>query len=279
MDIILLDYIDKVGDKHEVVKVRDGFGRNYLIPKGLGIVANKTNLARLNGLKKQAEKKENAMLDTYREYAAKLASKTLQIASKAGESGRLFGSVTSQHLVDTIKEDLGLTIEKRMVEMPEEVKELGAYEAIVRFHAEVMATVKFEVVREKKATSTPVDETSSDRQAVEAPVEVAAAAPIVEEAVAPVVEAVAEVAEQVEETVVAETAAIEEAAETVAEEVAETVEDTAEAVEEVIEEAPVAAVEAAVEEIETAVEDEVVAEAAPSDDDAEGSEDESEKEA
>ena len=86
------------------------------------------------------------MVGTYREYAAKLAAKTLKIVAKAGESGRLFGSVTAQNLVDAIREQVGLTIEKRIVEMPEEVKELGSYEAQVKFHPEVIATVRFDVV-------------------------------------------------------------------------------------------------------------------------------------
>lgn len=146
MEVILLDHIEKVGDKHDVVKVKDGFGRNYLIPKGLAIVANKSNMARLTGMKKQASKKEAAMVGTYREYAAQLASAQLKIVAKAGESGRLFGSVTSQHLIAAIKDQLGLDVEKRIVEMPEEVKELGTYEASVKFHPEVIAPVKFEVV-------------------------------------------------------------------------------------------------------------------------------------
>lgn len=151
MEVILLDHIEKVGDKHDVVKVKDGFGRNYLIPKGLAIVANKANMARLTGLKKQTAKKEAAKVGTYQEYAAQLAAAPLKIVAKAGESGRLFGSVTSQHLITAIKDQLGLDVEKRIVEMPEEVKELGVYEASIKFHPEVIATAKFEVVSEEAA--------------------------------------------------------------------------------------------------------------------------------
>ncbi len=148
MNIILLDNIEKVGAKHDVVKVKDGYGRNYLIPKGLAIVANKANMARLDGLKKQAAKKEAAMVTTYQEFAAKLAAGTLKVTAKAGESGRLFGSVTAQHLAAAIKDQFGVDVDKRIVEMPEEVKELGQYDATVHFHAEVPAKVKFEVVAE-----------------------------------------------------------------------------------------------------------------------------------
>lgn len=151
MEVILLDHIDKVGAKHEVIKVKDGFGRNYLIPKGLAIVANKSNMARLDGLKKQNAKKEAALVGTYREYAAKLASATLQISAKAGESGRLFGSVTAIQLAAAIKTQFGLDVDKRLITMPEEVKELGSYEATVNYHPEVIAPVKFEVVSDKPA--------------------------------------------------------------------------------------------------------------------------------
>jgi len=147
MNIILLEHIDKVGAKHDVVKVKDGYGRNYLLPKGLAIVANKTNLARLEGLKKQAAKKESAIINAFREVAAKIAGTTLKVTAKAGETGRLFGSVTAQHVANALK-DMGVEADKRIIEMPEEVKELGTYTATVKFHPEVVQEVKFEVIAE-----------------------------------------------------------------------------------------------------------------------------------
>lgn len=147
MNIILLDHIDKVGAKHDVVKVKDGYGRNYLIPQGLGIVANKPNLARLEGMKKIGSKKEAALIAALKEVAAKLVGKRLKITAKAGENGRLFGSVTAQNLSNALLE-LGVEADKRIIEMPEEVKELGSYTATVKFHPEVEATVKFDVVNE-----------------------------------------------------------------------------------------------------------------------------------
>jgi large subunit ribosomal protein L9 len=148
MNIILLEHIEKVGAKHDVVKVKDGYGRNYLIPNGLAIVANKPNLARLEGMKKQSAKKEAANVEMYKGLAAKLNGVTVKITAKAGESGRLFGSVTNQHMVTAMKEQCGVDVEKRIVEMPEEVKELGSYTATVRFHPEVVQEVAFEVVAE-----------------------------------------------------------------------------------------------------------------------------------
>lgn len=148
MNIILLDHIEKVGSKHDVVKVKDGYGRNYLLPNGLAIVANRPNLARLEGLKKQSAKKEGAVIAAFKEVAAKLNGVKLSIPAKAGESGRLFGSVSAQNISAALKE-MGIDADKRIIEMPEEVKELGSYTATVKFHPEVQQEVTFEVVAEE----------------------------------------------------------------------------------------------------------------------------------
>ncbi len=148
MNIILLEHIEKVGAKLDVVKVKDGYGRNYLLPKGLAIVANKPNLARLEGMKKQAAKKEAVLIEQYRAIAAKMAGSKLKISAKAGESGRLFGSVTAQHLSNALSA-IGVEADKRIIEMPEEVKDLGSYTAQVKFHPEVVVDVNFDVVAEE----------------------------------------------------------------------------------------------------------------------------------
>ncbi len=147
MNIILLEHIEKVGAKHEVVTVKDGYGRNYLIPQGLAIVANKTNMAKLDGMKKQADKKESAMISTYQALLAKTEGQTLKITAKAGESGRLFGSVSATDLVKALAA-IGVDAEKRHIIMPEEVKELGAYTAVLKYHPQVSGDVAFEVVTE-----------------------------------------------------------------------------------------------------------------------------------
>ena len=156
MNIILLEHIEKVGAKHDVVKVKDGYGRNYLLPKGLAIVANKVNLAKLEGMKKQASKKEAVIIAAFKEIAAKLAGAKLKIAAKAGETGRLFGSVSAQHISNALRE-MGVEADKRIIEMPEEVKELGSYTATVKFHPEVHQDVAFEVVSEKEEVDEMAD--------------------------------------------------------------------------------------------------------------------------
>jgi large subunit ribosomal protein L9 len=145
MQVILLENLDKVGAKHEVVKVKDGFGRNYLIPQGLALVANKPNMARLDGLKKQAAKKEGVIIEQAKTFAAQLDGKTLKIVAKAGESGRLFGSVGAAQIADGIKKQFDLDVDKHNISV-DDVKELGNYTADIRFHPTVIVNLPFEVV-------------------------------------------------------------------------------------------------------------------------------------
>lgn len=148
MNIILLKDLDNVGDKHTVVKVKDGFGRNYLLPNGLALVANSTNLRRLNELIRIEDARESKKLDFYKEIAGRLAGTTLRIGAKSGTSGKIFGSVTNVQLAAAIKDQLELEIERRKIEIPEEVKTLGMYTADINLHKEVKAQVNFEVVED-----------------------------------------------------------------------------------------------------------------------------------
>ena len=148
MEIILLQDVDKVGDRHSIVTVKDGYGRNLLIPKGLAIVANDGNRRRLAEVIKQEEAKESKMLDTYKEMATQLSGQVLQIGAKAGTSGKIFGSVTNVQIAAAIKDKIGLDIPRKKIVLNDEIKELGEYTATIALHKEVMGTVKFEVVGE-----------------------------------------------------------------------------------------------------------------------------------
>lgn len=148
MEIILLNDVEKLGDKYEVVKVKPGYGRNFLIPKGLGIIASESNLRRLGNLKRQEDILENKKLSTYRDMAAQLNGVTLRIGAKTGTSGKIFGSVTNVQLAQAIKDQCNLDIERKKIHILEEVKELGNYSAQIDFHKEVSGKVNFEVVSE-----------------------------------------------------------------------------------------------------------------------------------
>ncbi len=149
MEIILLKDIEKVGEKHTIVKVRDGYGRNYLIPQGMAIVANKANRNRLEGLKRREGAVEAKLVTEYQEIAALLKGKVLQIGAKAGTSGKIFGSVTNVQIAAALKEQFNIDMDRRKIELPEEdIKMVGAYTAKLLLHKDVQPELNFEVVAE-----------------------------------------------------------------------------------------------------------------------------------
>ena len=148
MEIILLQDVEHVGYKHELVTVKDGYGRNYLIPQGLALIANGANKARLKELQRREESMEAKRLGEYQEMAAKLDGQVLRIGAKAGTSGKIFGSVTTIQVVNALKEQFDLDIERRKVQLPDNVKELGTYKMVIALHKEVQPEVTFEVVAE-----------------------------------------------------------------------------------------------------------------------------------
>ena len=148
MEIILLQDIENVGAKHDLVTVKPGHGRNYLIPQGMAIIANKSNRARLNEMIRQDERRESKKVDEYQEMASKIQSEVLTIGAKAGTSGKIFGSVTNVQIAQVLKEKLGIDVDRRKIDIPEEVKSLGTYQANINFHPEVSCLVNFEVVEE-----------------------------------------------------------------------------------------------------------------------------------
>lgn len=148
MEIILLEDIDKVGDKHTIVTVKNGYGRNYLIPQGKALIANTTNRKRLADLERQEEAREAKMVGHYQEMAKQLEGKTLKIGAKAGTSGKIFGSVTNVQVIAALKEQFGVEVERKKVILPAEVKNIGNYELTLRLHADVQPKMNFEVVEE-----------------------------------------------------------------------------------------------------------------------------------
>ena len=148
MNIILLEDIDKLGDKFDVVTVKPGYARNYLIPNGKALIANDTNNRRLEDYRRREERAESKKLSVYQEVADKLKGKTLKIGAKAGTSGKIFGSVTNVQIIAALKEQFGVEVERKKVELPEEVKTLGTYTLNLNLHKEVIAPVEFEVVAE-----------------------------------------------------------------------------------------------------------------------------------
>jgi large subunit ribosomal protein L9 len=147
MDIILLQNIDKVGGKFEVVSVKDGYARNYLIPQKKALIANDTNMRRLEDYRRREAARLAKSLDEYKAIANKLNDSLLKIGAKAGTSGKIFGSVTNIQLAQALMDQLEVEVDRKIIEIPE-VKTLGTYTATVNLHPEVESTIKFEVVEE-----------------------------------------------------------------------------------------------------------------------------------
>jgi large subunit ribosomal protein L9 len=148
MDIILIQDVDNLGGANEVVKVRNGYARNYLIPQKFAVEASPSNLKQLEEKRKQIEKKEKKMLSAINEVIAKLKEGALKIGAKSGTSGKIFGSVTSLQLARAIREQKGYEIDRKKITLPDEVKELGAYKATIDFGNGHSTELEFEVVAE-----------------------------------------------------------------------------------------------------------------------------------
>ncbi len=147
MEIILKQDIPGLGYKYDTVTVKPGYGRNYLIPQGQAILANKSNRKMIDENIRQAAHKAEKLKNDAQELAAKLEALTIKIGTKAGENGKIFGAVTSNQLAEIFKEN-GYDVDRRRISFKGEIKTLGDYEATVDLHREVKASIKFSVVAE-----------------------------------------------------------------------------------------------------------------------------------
>ena len=145
MDIILKENIEKLGFKNEIVSVKNGYGRNFLIPKGLGILATESAVKVLNENLKQQSQKEEEEIKVATKTAAALPTLTINLIAKVAEGGtKLFGSIKTSQFTDALAA-LGHTIDASFVKLPK-VKELGTFEAEVRLHRTISVNVSFNVI-------------------------------------------------------------------------------------------------------------------------------------
>jgi len=148
MEVILIQDVDNLGGAHELVRVKNGYARNFLLPRQLAIEATPGNRKILEERMKQLAKKEAAMLAEVNSVIAKLAEAPLKIGAKTGTSGKIFGSVTSLQISRAIRDQKGYDIDRRRISITDEVKEIGAYKAHIDFGNGKTADVEFEVVGE-----------------------------------------------------------------------------------------------------------------------------------
>lgn len=147
MEVILKQDIKKLGEKDDVVTVKPGYGRNYLIPKGFAELATPSAKKVLAENIRQAQFKQEKIKKDATELAAKLEGLKLTIGAKAGESGKIFGSVNSIQVADALKKQ-GFEVDRRRITFEEDPKVLGEYVANLNLHKEVKVQVPFEVVAE-----------------------------------------------------------------------------------------------------------------------------------
>ena len=148
MELILLDDVDNLGVKFDLVKVKAGYGRNFLIPKGLAKIATPSNRKHVEEIKKQQSAKIAKTVEDMRALAERISAETFRIGAKAGGTGKLFGSVTNVQLAEAIMKMYGVKLDRKKVHIIGEVKELGTYKANVDLYKDVNVEITFEVVED-----------------------------------------------------------------------------------------------------------------------------------
>ena len=149
MELILKEDVENLGFKDDVVKVKNGYGRNFLIPNGLAMLATESNKKVLAEKIKQSQNKQKKAIDEAQKIVKKLEKLDLKIAAKALEGDKLFGSITSADISKELAENK-LEIEKKYIQLSSNIKNTGSYSAKIRLHREVNFELSFEVVKEQK---------------------------------------------------------------------------------------------------------------------------------
>jgi large subunit ribosomal protein L9 len=144
IDLILREDIPSLGKAGQMVRVKPGYARNFLLPRGLAFEATEGNRKRIEAESKARQARANTERDAAQDLATRLAAVTLNFSAKAGEDGRLFGSVTSGDIAHKLEEE-GITIDKRKIELEHPLKQLGFHAVPVRLHHDVQAEVRINV--------------------------------------------------------------------------------------------------------------------------------------
>lgn len=146
MDVILIKDVDNLGSAHELVTVRPGYGRNYLIPQKFAVEANKSNIKMLEERRKVLLKREEKLVAEIANVSAVLKESPVKVGAKIGTSGKIFGSVTPIQLARAIREQKGYEIDRRRISILDDVKEAGTFNAQIDFGKDKIVDLTFEVV-------------------------------------------------------------------------------------------------------------------------------------
>ena len=146
MKVILLEDVKALGKKGEIVNVNDGYARNCIFPKKLGIEATSKNLNDLKLQKANEDKKAQALLDEAKELAKKVEAGKVTLAIKVGEGGRTFGSISTKEIAQAVKEQLNMELDKKKMVLDDAIKALGVYTVKLKLHPKVTGNLKVKVV-------------------------------------------------------------------------------------------------------------------------------------
>jgi large subunit ribosomal protein L9 len=147
MKVILKEDVKKLGNMGQIVTVADGFARNYLVPKGLAVEASSKNMKSLEHAHKVIQEKAKKVKESLQDFADRLSKVTLIMKAKAGEEGKLFGSVTSMDIAEQLKSE-GIEIDKKKISLEEPIKRLGTYSVDIHLHSDIDAKINLQVVEE-----------------------------------------------------------------------------------------------------------------------------------
>ena len=145
MKVILKQDVKGLGKKDEIVNASDGYAKNYLIPKGIAVVASTGNVNEAVNKQKAVAEKKQRELDTAKDFAAKLNGKTVTIKAKAGESGKLFGAISNKDISDAIKSQYKIEIDKKKIVLNDPIKTAGNHEVEIRVYAGVVTKINVKI--------------------------------------------------------------------------------------------------------------------------------------
>ena len=148
MELLLKQNVEHLGRTGDVVDVKPGYARNYLLPRGLAVLVTKSNIADVERARAQALAEEEARLAGLKDLGAKLADQSVTIEGKANEEGHLFGSVNAAQIAAALREK-DVPVDDKMVRLENPIKEIGVYDVAIHLHADVEATIKVWVVQQK----------------------------------------------------------------------------------------------------------------------------------
>lgn len=142
MEVILIQDVKSLGKKGDVVKVNDGYARNYILPKKLALEANKQNLYDLQQQKAAEQKKQKEILDEAKEFGKELEKITVKLSIKVGEGGKTFGSISTKEIATAVKEQFDIEIDRKKLQLSDPIKNAGSFTIAVKLHPQVTADLK-----------------------------------------------------------------------------------------------------------------------------------------